>query len=200
MPYIATKPGPGEAALDALVGLMTASDKLTLLNSVLALSPAINLGVTVDSTFFSIGDVDTLRDSATFPFWVCVVGGGRQDGRDTEVEKKQNAGGLWYTLWHNIYIFVHPESLPSTDAITQAAARERLRARVCDWMMYGVFNNGVNETITLGSQQFLNGTYDTLDECRVEDLTKGFILKSFGTTQFVYSAHFLHRGKIYGGF
>jgi len=107
---------------------------------------------------------------------------------------------LWYTLYHNIYFYLHPQAFPGTDAFAQAAKRERFRARVCGWMLYDVFNNGVNETITLGSQQFTNGTFDTLDECRVEDMTKGFVLKSFGTTQYVYCAHLMHRGKTYGGY
>lgn len=198
MPFLTTKPGPGEACLDALLALMVA--KVSDLNTMIALSPAVTIGVTVDSTFFHIGDPDTMPDTALFPFWVTIVGGGKQDGRDTEVEIRQSGPGYWYTLYHNIYLYVHPESFPGTDAYVQAALRERFRARVCDWLIYDVFNNGTNATVTLGSQQMTNGTFDTLDESRVEDLTKGFVLKSFGTTQYVYMAHLMHRGKIYGGF
>lgn len=198
MPFILTKPGIGEACLDALLGLMVA--KISDLNTMLALAPAISLGVSVDSTFFHIGDPDTMPDSAASPFWISVVGGGRADGRDTEVEIKQTGPGYWYQIYHNIYFYLHPQSLPGTDAFAQATTRERLRARVCDWLLYDVFNNGTNYTVTLGSQQMTNGTYDTLDECKITDLTKGFVLKSFGTTQYVYMAHMVHYGRVYGGY
>ena len=198
MPFLTTKPGIGEACLDALLALMVA--KIGDLNTMLALAPSISLGVSVDSTFFHIGDPDTMPDSATSPFWISVVGGGRADGRDTEVEIKQSGPGYWYTIYHNLYFYLHPQFGPSTDAFAQAATRERLRARVCDWLLYDVFNNGMNYTVTLGSQQMTNGTADTLDECRITDLTKGFVLKSFGTTQYVYMAHMVHRGRVYGGY
>lgn len=198
MPYILTKPGIGEATLDAILALMVA--KVTDLNTILALSPALSIGATVDSSFFSIGDPDTLKDATTNPFWVTVVGGGRQDGRDTEVEIKQTGPGYWYTLHTNIYLYLHPQSFPGSNAFTQATNRERLRARICDWLLYDVFNNGTNYRVTLGSQQMTNGTYDSLDEAKVTDVTKGFVLKSFGTAQYVFMAHFMHTGRVYGGY
>lgn len=197
MPYSTSLPGIDEACLDAILAAMVA--KITDLNNVLSgASPAITLGETIDSTYFNIGDPETLPPSKSF--WVSVTGGGKQDGRDTTIAVKQALAGYNITKYHNIYFYLSPQAFPGTDAFAQATLRERFRARFMDWLLWDVFNTGANYELTLSSRLFSTApAYDTLDECKITDVTKGFVAKSFGGTQWCFMSHALHYGVIYGG-
>jgi hypothetical protein len=204
LPYSLIFPGPSESIRDTVVSTLQGS--ISVLDGVMStISPAITLGVDLDSTFVNLGDPEVLPDAAEFPFWFCVVGGGKSDAKDEEVVRRQQ-NGYWSTFYTNIYFYLHPSTFPTTSktpaqAFVQAAQRERLRLRVTDWLVRGVFNNATNYSITLGSRQFATApAYDHLDECFVSDITMGFIPKSFGGTQWVFMAHYIFRGKIYGGY
>jgi hypothetical protein len=198
-------PGLAESCLDTLKATMVAN--LASLNTQIASRAVpISLLPTVVAGQIYIGDPETMPPATTNPFWLSVVGGGKADGKDTEIEIKQSGPGYWPTVYHNIYFYLHHDTFPAagtlaTDAFIQAEARERLRALVQDWLTWACFNNGTNYSITLGSRQFATApAYDHLDEARISDVTKGFVFKSYGGTQGVLMAHFLHRGRVYGGF
>jgi len=192
-------PGLRESCLDTLVAAMTT--KIADLETALTISPALSLGASITSGQFHVGDPDTLPDLSTSPFWVSVVGGGKRDGTDTEIEVKQSGPGFWLTVHTNIYLYLHPDAFPSTDAFSQATQRERFRARFTDWLRADVFNTPAAYSLTLGSKETTNGgpAYDELNESYIRDISMGYVLKSFGPSVWVFMAHYAHSGKIYGG-
>jgi len=188
-------------------------DNITLLQTTLALNPVIDLGTPLTGTFFRIGDIARMPSGTDFPFWVAVVGGGRQDGRDQSW--KLNASGPQFrgNVWHNIYMYIHPDTFanelgpkdengePTTDPLIQAEDRERFRARFQDWLVNGVFNTPSNHEITLASSQLrVPPGFDKLTRCFVSEVTKGWTTKSYGDSEDVMMIHFMHEGLLLGGY
>jgi hypothetical protein len=201
MPWQNNRVGLAEACLDGIKANIV--NKLADLTTILAVAPAIALGPTgfaIDASFIRIGDPDKLPDDISDPFWITIVGGGRQDGRDTHVDWKASGPQFNATVWHNIYLYVHPDTFPGSDVNVQAETRERFRARVQDWLTWDCFNNLTNVEIPLVSQQFaVAPNNDKLTRAYVSDVSKGYVMKSFGQTQWLYMAHFLHEGMLLGG-
>ena len=206
MPFQTDRIGFAEAMLDGLKSALVA--KLSDLTLILAVSPVIDLGTNLTAGFFRIGDVAKLPDPTVYPFWVCIVGGGRQDGRDQSW--KINASGPQFRVetYHNIYFYLHPDSFPNTnganggtDDVEQAETRERFRARFQDWLVSDVFNNPNGFEITLTSRQFaVSPNFDKLTRAFITDVTKGYVMKSYGDTEGVFMAHFTHQGLLLGGY
>ena len=211
MPFQTDRIGVAEAMLDGLKSACIA--KLSDFTLTLAVSPVIALGTALSPSFFRIGDVAAMPDSIDFPFWVCIVGGGRQDGRDQHYEITASGPQFRVNVWHNIYFYLHPDTFPNTngpvdasgnpttDPLEQAETRERFRARFQDWLVNDVFNNPAGHEIILTSRQFaVAPNFDKLTRAYITDVTKGYVMKSFGDSDGVFMAHFVHEGLLLGGY
>jgi len=198
MPFNPNLPGIREAINDALKSLIVAA--IPDLNTQLARRSAPLSMITATSGQVMLGDFDTLPEAATNPFWITILGGGRQDGRDATVEIKQSGPGYWYTFYTNIFAYVHVQSFPGNSVSVQAEARERMRTILEDWLLGDVFNNATNFDITLGSRQMaVAPAYDALTYAYASDVTAGLSGKSFGQSQLVPMLHIVHQGKVFGG-
>lgn len=198
MPFSTSKVGVREAVLDAIKGMMVA--KMDDLTAVLtSVTPKIDLTYPVSAEQFGLGDPDKVpEDASKFPFWVTIVKGGKRDGRDTEFEINASGGIFKKTISTNIYFYLHPKVFLIDDIFAQAELRERLRARFQDWMCDDVFCIYDALTVQLASQTYAPPAYDTMDEAFIQEITDGYVLKSFANNLWVQSAHFTHRCCVYG--
>jgi len=191
-------PGLRESINDTLKALMVA--KIADLNTQLHRRAAPLSAITAVAGQFYIGDFDTLPDPATNPFWITIIGGGRQDGRDMTAKIAQSGPGYRNDFYTNIFAYTHPQTFPGSSVAVQAEARERMRAILEDWLMGDVFNNGTNFDITLGSRQFaVAPDYDHLTYALATDVTAGISGKSFGQAQLIPMLHIVHAGWLQGG-
>jgi hypothetical protein len=204
MPYSTTLPNIDEARLDAITALLVAnlaSLNTSLLRGGLWTLPAIT------SSMVSIGDPERLPlTAAEAPIILSVVGGGRYEELDTEADYRyidQSANsGFKVDVYTNIFVYLHPDSVPAADNTwasvrAQAATRERIRSRVCDWLRAGVLNAQANLAITLGSREYsVSPGFDVLDRCRASMIYKGYFEKSFARGQQLYGAHIVHVGRV----
>lgn len=190
-----------EACLDAIKQRIV--DNLSFLTTSLAVSPAIELGppgFAIDSTFVNIGDPDTLPDQTTPTFWITICGGGKSDGRDQHIEINASGPQFRVHAYHNIYFYLHPEAFMGTDVYVQAELRERFRARVQGFLTWKCFNSPQNFEIPLTSRQFaVAPNFDKLTRSMVTDVSKGFVMKSFGGSDWTFMAHFALEGLLLGG-
>jgi hypothetical protein len=198
MPWQIDRIGLAEACLDGIKASIVAG--IDDLNTILGVSPAINLGIVIDDTFVNIGDPDTLPDQDIPTFWITLCGGGKSDGRDQHIEI--NASGPQYRVsaYHNIYCYLNPNVFPGIDVYAQAELRERFRARLQDWLTWRIFNNITGIEITLTSRQFaVSPKYDVLTRSMITDVSKGYVMKSFAGSDWVFMTHFMHEALLLGG-
>lgn len=197
MPYQTTLPGLGESRLDGYKAIMVS--KLSDLNSVITLvQPSLPLGVTLNSDCIHIGDVETMPSETTEPCWFAIESGGKNDGRDMDIDLKSSGPVFDRKIWTNLYWYLHPNAFGGlTDAFLQGEYRTRLRERVSDWIMGDCFNNKAGLAVTLDSQEY-DAAGDVLGWSYVRRVTKGFVQKSFGGTVWVYHTHFELGAEIFG--
>lgn len=196
--YSTTTPGLDEARLDAVKAVMVG--RIADLNTAFAsITPTIAIGSPLTSACIHIGDPETLPDLTTNPLWLAVVGGGRQDAQDMDITLQATGMILHHKLYTNIYLYFHPDALPATDVLSQAEQRERARARVTDWLRGDCFNLAENMALTLASQEYQD-TGDRLGWSYIRSIKKGWVLKSFGQKVWLYHAHYLLEGELYGGY
>lgn len=204
MGFSTSLPGIDEARLDAIANLLSDATNIANLNTMLTRDAL--WSQTVTSAMVSIGDPQILPAVADAPLIISVVGGGRYDELDMEIEYRyidQTAqSGFRHEIYTNIYVYIHPDAVPSDSTSwstirTQAAKRERVRARVCDWLRKGVLNAPGNIALTLASREWtVSPNYDVLDRCHVQSVYKGYFEKGLGGSKPVYGAHLVHAGRI----
>lgn len=195
MPYPnTTTPGMQEARLDAIRDTMTG--KISDLQSALTgVTPALT-GITVTTAMFYIGDPESMPDGATNPFWVCVVGGGKSDGQDWGSRQEFIGENYFHhDAYTNIYVYIHPDTFPDLAAFQQAEYRERLRARICDWIRLDCFTNHPALTIPLASKEYGTAN-DALLNAKVTEITMGIAQMGYANSVAVYVAHLLHEATI----
>jgi hypothetical protein len=207
MPYSTSLPGVREAVKRALLSAMIA--KLPDLNAALLnIQPALNVAyegqaiTSVTASQFYNGDFETLPDPAANWMWVTVESGGKQDGTDLEMQQQATGGDHKRTYWSEIHFYLQPDIFPpsptdATGAQDQVTQRAIARDRFTDWLTDDVFSTYSAQALTLESQQF-NPIADVLGECLITRVTAGNSYKGGGQFIEIYSAHFLHRGIIYG--
>jgi len=189
-----TTPGMQEARLDAIRDQMR-SRIADIQSALTGVTPALS-GITVTTGMFYIGDPDSIPDGTTNPFWVCVVGGGKQDGRDWESKQEFIGENIYHNdVYTNIYVYIHQDTFPGVDAFVQAEYRERLRSRICDWIRLDCFNNHDALSIPLASAEY-GTSNDHLDKSWVSEFTMGYAPKGYGPTVYLYSAHAMHSAEI----
>lgn len=193
-----TTPGLDEAVRDWLIATLTAA--LPALNASLSRDDKTPIG-TVTPAMVLYGDPQTLPDVDDAPILLCVLGGGRMDGMDMECEQQYlGGGGIPYThdVHSSITAYLHPDAMPTPTSGGLESGRERLLARICDWLRQ-TLNSAANATAQLGSQEFaLAPAFDVLDRAHVASVEKGLSYKDFGGNQAVYMAHARHTGTVTG--
>lgn len=206
MAYNTDLPSIEEARLDAIYDLIVAN--LAALNASLGRDSLWPASVPITAAMVTIGDPETTLDVNAYPILICVVGGGRGDERDIESDylyiDSVETGGLRNVVYTNVYFYLHPDAVPGTDVIAQAEMRERVRARACDWLRAGIFNDVANRAIPLASQEYsVAPNFDRLDRCRAAIGYKGYFEKGFGGItqaargkQTLYGAHIVHIGEV----
>jgi len=192
MSYSTDLPGLDEARLLAIQTLITNS--LTDLNSALdrdALTP-----IVFSADQIVLGDPMRLTASR-----ISIIGGGEQDGTDINSSRyftpHNDTQGMREEVSTNIFVYIHPDEFPDTNAETQATTRELAVARICDHLRRRVFNDPDNIDITLTSREHsTDPDYDALLNCRIKSVRKGITLKDFGGLIEVPSAHLIHVGEL----
>lgn len=195
--------GIDEARLIALSDLLKAN--LASLNAMLTRDGLWTRG-SITSDMVVKGDPTKLPAVSEAPLMLCVVGGGRYDELDMEMDyafiDQTDNSGFRLQIYTNILVYLHPDAV-AEDATTWAAIKqqaehqETVRARVCDWARKGVLNARANISIALTSQEFnASPAFDALDRCHVSKIYKGHFDKSFGGSERVYGAHIVHLGRV----
>ena len=197
MAYNPNLPGLDEAARQWIIAQIVAN--LSSLNAALSRDLLTPVG-TLSSSMVLYGDPDALPDVMTAPVLFCVTGGGRLDGLDID-SQQEYLGGIGYrcNLHSSILVYIHPDTLPASDGPTQVASRERLLARICDWLFAACFNTpgAVNPTLT--SRQFSTAPdYDQLAMAHLASIEKGYVYRAFAGDQAIFHAHARHTALIAG--
>ncbi len=199
MTYQTDLPGIEEARLDAIHGLIVAA--LADLNAALQRDGLWPSAVPIAPSMVTIGDPDTALDVNAYPLLISVLGGGRDDEVDIATDyltiDPTDTGGTTNTLYTNVIVTLHPDAVTGADPVAQTQTRERIRARVCDWLRADVFNTRANLSVQLASREFAAApAFDVLDRCRAATGRKGLYTRSYGAMQTVYGAHIVHVGEI----
>jgi hypothetical protein len=197
--YQTDLPGIEEARLDAIQGLIASA--LADLNAALQRDGLWPSAVPITPSMVTIGSSDTPLDVSAYPLLISVAAGGREDDLDIATDyltiDPTETAGTTNTLYTNIFVALHPDAVTGGDPVAQAQTRERIRARVCDWLRAGVFNTRANLAIPLASREYAAApAYDVLDRCRAATGRKGLYTRSYGAMQTVYGAHIVHVGEV----
>lgn len=194
-PYDTSLPGLGEARLLAIQAMIVAS--LSDLNVALnrdGLTP-----MTLQASQVVRGDPVKVPSSL-----ICVVGGGERDGTDMQAEDgyfipRTDGAGEHYTIFTNIYIFLHPDEMATDDPVLYVQRHTDALQRICDHLRKRVFNSAQGSEIVLASQEFghLNPAgFDVLYKTYVRDVWCGMAEKNFGNSMVGYAAHLTHVAEI----
>jgi len=201
--YDPLRVGLDEARLIAIKALLIS--RLPLLNQALGRDTLDILG-TITADMVEIGDTETAWNPSTGPLRIRITAGGENDGLDYESEISYSLDGNsgWkYTYSTNIYVYFHPEAMPSLDEAAQAEAREFAKARLSDWMTLGVFNIWDPDTHTGGVVLNLTSNIitetpgvDSLVESMIKRVYKGNVPKSYAGAVLFPTLHLVHTGTI----
>lgn len=198
MAYDPTLPGLGEATR-AWINSQIVSN-LSSLNTALARDGATPI-TALTSACVHLGDPDKLPDVSTCPIFFSVVGGGRMDGMDIDGIQQYYLSpvGYTHTIYSSITAYIHPDSLPNTDGVGQAAARQLVLDRVADWLRAACFNTSAAVAPVIGSREFCaTPAYDQLNMAHIHSIEKGITGKSFAASQLLPYVHCRHQAQIVG--
>jgi hypothetical protein len=198
MAYLTTAPGIEEARLDAIHALLVAN--LASLNASLQRDGLWPANVPITPSMVTLGHPATWPASRP-PILICVVAGGRAEELDIRTQRLYieltETSGFLNTLTTSVYLFLHPDAVPGSDPLVQAAARERIRVRLSDWARAGVFNTPTSQTIPLDSHEVhLAPTNDYLDRVNAVLGYKGLYEEGFGGSLVCYGAHIVVEGIV----
>lgn len=177
-------PGLSEAGPDAIVAYL--QSQIAALDARLAMGgllPGIPATVAGQITR---GDPKKMADTA---FWVTVVGG-NQNGRaiqsNFELMGTERGTGFYNYFWATISAYVHIDTTFSTDPFVSVALRDRLLARLADWIRVDCFNNQATLLLTLTSQEFSSGAqFDQLKGNLIETIDLGESPAGYGSTDWL---------------
>jgi hypothetical protein len=196
--YVATQPSIEEARLLAIQALIVGN--LGTLNTALTYDGLWPSSVAITSGMVTLGDAVSALDLRAAPVLICVLAG---DAASAYIDiDRTDTRGLENTFWTAIVVYVHPDAIGATSSapaalLAQAAMRETLRVRICDWLRAGVFNLDVNSTIQLASQEYTSGaSYDVLDRCIAVNVKKDLVERGFGSGETVYGTVITHQGRV----
>lgn len=209
MPHLAgydpTKPGLDEARLWAIQALIIS--KLDLINTAMGRDDKAPMPP-IKAKVVKIGDTESGWDFRTGgPIRIRISGGGESDGLDFEAKGTMGRSGNtgWeYKFSTNIYVYIHPHCFPGDDVELQAERREIAKARLSDWLTFGVFNWWDEENDTGGTVIDLtsnimtppgSGT-DALLDGTIERAYKGNVPKAFSEATWTPTLHLVHTGTV----
>jgi hypothetical protein len=190
--YPTDMPGIGEARLDALQALIIAS--LPDLNAALARDGKSPLSFAPEQVIQ--GDPETVTGSL-----ICLVGGGKQDGTDLEVEgrfiPRGDCSGYQETVSTNIYVYIGPNDMRTDDLLAYVQYRETTRQRVVDHLRKRVFNCAAGASIVLSSREHTTSPdFDTLHDGMAHAVYMGLVSKGSAGSFNVWCAHLVHEGRL----
>lgn len=183
--YQTTVAGVDEARLDAHVSLLTG--KITHLDAALSRDLLLPVGTAVAGLVI-LGDPALFPAVDVGPFLICVMGGGKSDAVDAEtvfryIGVPTTVSAVRVTMHTQVRAYLHPDLFEATDSlwasiVTQTAKRERLLARIADWLRLDCFGTVAGIDMTLTSQE-TTSVGDNLTMGFVREIRKGRFEKSF---------------------
>ena len=195
MSYRTDTIGIQEAILVATQSFL--QSKLSDLNLVLQLAPLNYAANYATNQNIIIGD--PARADFSTDFQICVLGAGRVDGRQMASEFKEvgvpfSVSSIKYKWNTKIRVYLNPDTFPvaasNTISVieTQAAKREYLISRLCDWIR-GEYGTVAGVDMTLASKEYQN-TGDNLTMQKIDSVIMGVLSKGFADNLQCYGAQF----------
>jgi hypothetical protein len=183
--------GLGEARLAAFQSLF--QGKIADLNTTLQLAPLSMPAGSATAAQIVIGDPAAFDDS--LPFFLCILGGGRNNGVDMETSIKEvgipNSVSAFKNTFHTrVMLYLNPNAFPvaaqtAASVLAQAEKRERFLQRICDWVRADCLQTVAGVSLTLASVEYSAApTYDDLCMSVIDSITLGVYEKGYaGQTQ-----------------
>ena len=143
---------------------------------------------------------DALPDEATAPILICVATGDDALNLSKNVIELSPTMGYLAIFQTDIFVYLHPKALPAADYV---AKRERLLARIMDWVVFGVFNRRKADgtqglQIPLASNVFVSAPGSDLLDGAIVSAEADWFGRGYGGDQRVRGAHFVHQGFVGG--
>ena len=187
--WSATAPGISEARLDALVNLLQSG--LTVLNTALTYDSLWPANIVITDSMVRLGDIDNIPAREIAPILFCVE---KADGDQTLIQRSMDnseTSGFVHYLTTNLYVYLHPMALGTTE--DYVAKRERILARIDDWITSGLCNKRTNLILTLSSSVFKSP--DTL-QGNIELVEPDYFGKNFAGNTRMRGSRFVHKGLV----